>query len=136
MRTTLTAFVPAHKQTNPEHAPGQQINPVNPLGFVDKTLGDYIRRKDGIDKAFEAVAKEQKECCGNPLRGCENCPPRNKQDDIAWCKEAFAMTNSTPWKMKLEVVIRPDGSGHIQCYGCELVLLPDGTWFMNDTSGG
>ena len=81
MRTTLTAFVPAHKQTNSEHAPGQQINPVNPLGFVDKTLGDYIRRKDGIDKAFEAVKKE---CCGNPLRtgpngrGCENCPTTMK----------------------------------------------------------
>lgn len=60
MRTTLTAFVPAHKQTNPEHKPGQQVNPVNPLGFVDKTLGDYIRRKDGIDKAFDAVAAEKK----------------------------------------------------------------------------
>lgn len=73
MRTTLTAFVPAHKQTNPEHAPGQQVNPVNPLGFTDTTLGDYIRRKDGIHKAFEAVKKE---CCGNPLRGCMNCPPK------------------------------------------------------------
>jgi hypothetical protein len=27
MRTTLTAFVPAHKQTNQEHAPGQVVNP-------------------------------------------------------------------------------------------------------------
>ena len=60
MHTTLTAFVPAHKQTNPQHAPGQIVNPVNPLGFVDQTLGDYIRRKDGISKAFEAVAAEKK----------------------------------------------------------------------------
>ena len=68
MRTTLTAFVPAHKQTNPEHKPGQVVfspepgpnTAINPLGFVDKTLGDYIRRKDGIDKAFEAVAAEKK----------------------------------------------------------------------------
>lgn len=60
MRTTLTAFVPAHKQTNPEHAPGQQVNPVNPLGFVDQTLGDYIRRKEKIHAAFYAVAAEKK----------------------------------------------------------------------------
>ena len=69
--------------------PGQQVNPVNPLGFVDQTLGDYIRRKDGIDKAFEAVKKE---CCGNPLRtgpngrGCENCPPPEKLTFEEWFK--------------------------------------------------
>lgn len=101
MRTTLTAFVPAHKQTNPQHAPGQVVNypepspntatnPVNPLGFVDNTLGDYIRRKDGINKAFEAVKKE---CCGNPLRtgpngrGCENCPPPKKMTFDEWFEE-------------------------------------------------
>lgn len=102
MRTTLTAFVPAHKQTNPEHAPGQVVfspepgpntatNPVNPLGFVDKTLGDYIRRKDGIDKAFEAVKKE---CRGNPLRtgpngrGCESCPPQKKLTFEEWLHQS------------------------------------------------
>lgn len=97
MRTTLTAFVPAHKQTNPEHAPGQLINPVNPLGFVDKTLGDYIRRKDKIHEAFDAVQKEQKkECCGNPLRtgpdgrGCENCPPSEKISFVEWFEERTA----------------------------------------------
>ena len=99
MRTTLTAFVPAHKQTNPEHAPGQQINPVNPLGFVDKTLGDYIRRKDKIHEAFDTVAKEQKECCGNPLRtgpngrGCENCPPTKKLTFDEW------INNPHNWRM-------------------------------------
>ena len=81
MKTTLTAFVPAHKQTNPKYAPGQQVNPVNPLGFVDKTLGDYIRRKDGINKAFEAVKRE---CCGNPLRGCMDCPPPMKYTFEEW----------------------------------------------------
>ena len=92
MKTTLTAFVPAHKQTKPKYAPGQQVNPVNPLGFVDKTLGDYIRRKDGIDKAFEAVKKE---CCGNPLRtgpngrGCENCPPPEKLTFEEWLHHRF-----------------------------------------------
>lgn len=91
MKTTLTAFVPAHKQTDPQHAPGQVVNPVNPLGFVDKTLGDYIRRKDGIDKAFEAVKKE---CCGNPLRtgpngrGCENCPPPEKLTFEEWFEQS------------------------------------------------
>ncbi len=60
MRTTLTAFVPAHKQTDPQHAPGQIVNPVNPLGFTDQTLGDYIRRKDKIHAAFDDVAAEQK----------------------------------------------------------------------------
>ncbi len=58
MRTTLTAFVPAHKQTDPQHAPGQIVNPVNPLGFVDQTLGDYIRRKDKIHEAFDAIQQE------------------------------------------------------------------------------
>ena len=102
MKTTLTAFVPTHKQTNSEHAPGQQVNPINPLGFVDKTLGDYIRRKDKIQEAFNsvqqernAIVEEQKECCGNPLRtgpngrGCENCPPPKKLTFEEWLHHRF-----------------------------------------------
>jgi len=105
MRTTLTAFVPAHKQTNPEHKPGQQVNPVNPLGFVDKTLGDYIRRKDGINKAFEAVKKE---CCGNPLRtgpngrGCENCPPLKKLTFEEWLHQSSFVEPDAGTKLWLQ----------------------------------
>ena len=116
MRTTLTAFVPAHKQTVDEHRPGQVVNNwsapehapgqvvfspkpgpntvINPLGFTDTTLGDYIRRKDNIQEAFDAVAKEEKECCGNPLRtgpngrGCENCPPQKKLTFDQWADTA------------------------------------------------
>ena len=88
MKTTLTAFVPAHKQTNPQHAPGQVVNP---LGFVDKTLGDYIRRKEGIGKAFEAVKKE---CCGRCRRRGptgrerENCPPPEKLTFEEWFEQS------------------------------------------------
>ncbi len=42
---------------------------------VEQTLSDYIRRKNR-QEAFDAVEKEKKECCGNPLRGCPECPPR------------------------------------------------------------
>jgi hypothetical protein len=59
MRNTPTAFVPAHKQTNPEHKPGQQVNP---LGFViqpsEQTLAEYINRVKRGD-AFDQVAREQ-----------------------------------------------------------------------------
>lgn len=64
MRTTLTAFVPAHKQTNEEHKPGQHVNP---LGFTDKTLADYIARKTR-QEAFNRVSSEKYlETVNNPL---------------------------------------------------------------------
>lgn len=72
MRNTTTPFVPAHKQTNPEHAPGQQVHP---LGFKiqpsEKTLAEYIERTHKQEAA-------NTECCGNPLRGCVKCPPQKK----------------------------------------------------------
>jgi hypothetical protein len=39
--------IPAHKQTDPDKAPGQRSNPVSSTTFSkpDVTLGDYIARK-------------------------------------------------------------------------------------------
>lgn len=71
MRNTLTAFMPAHKQTNPEHKPGQVVffpepssNTVtNPLGFTiqpsEQTLAEYINRVKR-DDAFDQIATEKK----------------------------------------------------------------------------
>ena len=51
MRTTPHTFTPAHKQTNPEHAPGQQR--------MEITLADYIHNKTKPD-ALCAVTQEKK----------------------------------------------------------------------------
>jgi hypothetical protein len=71
MRTTLTAFVPAHKQTSEEHKPGQVVfspksganTTTNPLGFVlqpsEQTLAEYVARVRARD-AFDQVAAEKK----------------------------------------------------------------------------
>ena len=49
---------PAHKQDVAAHAPGQlRCDPPNT--FTDKTLADYIRRKNQQD-AFNTVAQEKK----------------------------------------------------------------------------
>lgn len=53
-------------------------------GSADLTLADYIHRKVRQD-AFDQVALEKKiECCGNPLRGCMDCPPPKKLTFEEW----------------------------------------------------
>lgn len=61
----------------------------------------------------------------------------NYSKDIDWCAEMLQdMITEKEWIEPLKLWKHPDGVGHIQGYGCELVLLPNGRWFMNDTSGG
>lgn len=97
MRTTLTAFVPAHKQTNSEHVPGQVVNP---LGFVDQTLGDYINRKLKPKTVYT-------ECCGNPLRtgphgrGCPTCPQDKKLTFEEWLEDSQVGYRSVETKADL-----------------------------------
>ena len=58
-----------------------------------------------------------------------------KSGQLIWCREAL----DEIFKMKIyQPYVRIDekGDGHIQFWGCELVLTKDGQWFMNDTSGG
>jgi len=50
---------------------------------VDLTLADYIHRKN-VAAAFDAVNAEKAECCGNPLRGCKDCPPPKKLSSDDW----------------------------------------------------
>jgi len=57
--------------------------------------------------------------------------------DIDWCQEMFQdMVIEREWIEPLSLRKDKDGAGRIQGYGCELVLLPNGQWFMSDTSGG
>lgn len=49
---------PAHKQDNPEHAPGQIVTSPS-AAVTDQTLSDYIHRKN-VQMALEAVASEKK----------------------------------------------------------------------------
>lgn len=64
---------PAHKVVGDEHKPGQQRN--------ERFLNEYIaRRADNFNYA-------PKECCGNPLRGCTNCPPPKKLSFDEWYEE-------------------------------------------------
>lgn len=55
----------------------QRVAPGDPEGFSEKTLADYIQRRYR-EEAFNTV-KAERECCGNPLRGCKNCPPVKTQ---------------------------------------------------------
>jgi len=43
-------MTPAHKQTNPDKAPGQIVNPV---GLTVRTLGDYLKKKEHVATAFD-----------------------------------------------------------------------------------
>ena len=91
----------------------------------DVTLADYIKRKT--------------ECCGNPLRGCKDCPPYKSvvpSKAIRWCAEMFEAARNNSWPYQIEFRIDKEGYAHIVGYGSELVLCPNGNWFMNDTSGG
>ena len=56
--------IPFHKQTDPNKQAGQIVHK------PDVTLNDYIARKT--------------ECCGNPLRGCKDCPPPKKMTFDEW----------------------------------------------------
>lgn len=57
--------IPAHKVIGDKGKPGQVVSsPLAPDTKPDVTLNDYIARKT--------------ECCGNPLRGCKDCPPPKK----------------------------------------------------------
>lgn len=49
-------MIPFHKQTDPKKQAGQVVTQVS-----EQYLHQYIARKT--------------ECCGNPLRGCKDCPP-------------------------------------------------------------
>lgn len=60
--------IPFHKQTDPSKQAGQIVHK------PDVTLNDYIARKT--------------ECCGNPLRGCKDCPPPKKMTFDEWLEDS------------------------------------------------
>ena len=63
--------IPAHKVIGDKGKPGQVVSsPLAPDTKPDVTLNDYIARKT--------------ECCGNPLRGCKDCPPPKKMTFDEW----------------------------------------------------
>ncbi len=63
--------IPAHKVIGDKGKPGQVVSsPMAPDTKPDVTLNDYIARKT--------------ECCGNPLRGCKDCPPPKKITFDEW----------------------------------------------------
>ena len=63
--------IPAHKVIGDKGKPGQVVSsPMAPDTKPDVTLNDYIARKT--------------ECCGNPLRGCKDCPPPKKMTFDEW----------------------------------------------------
>jgi len=55
-------------------------------------------------------------------------------EDLKWCDQAIHECNDESGKQVFNTSFR-NSSLHIQFYGSELVLLPNGKWFMNDTSG-
>lgn len=59
--------VPPQHQTDPAKAPGVWRNP-------DTSFDRYPYMKHSTAEPINNV----KECCGNPLRGCDNCPPTKK----------------------------------------------------------
>jgi len=65
--------IPFHKQTDPSKQAGQIVHK------PDVTLNDYIARKT--------------ECCGNPLRGCQDCPPPKKMTFDEWYTKTFGGGN-------------------------------------------
>ena len=69
--------IPFHKQTDPKKQAGQHRYGFDREPYLkhsnvapDVTLSDYITRKT--------------ECCGNPLRGCKDCPPPKKITFDEW----------------------------------------------------
>lgn len=79
--------VPAHKVVGDKSKPGQWVNP-------DVTLGDYLARKkryDALDTVkLDNINKVKTECCGNPLRGCVDCPPPKKLTFEEWKSSAHS----------------------------------------------
>lgn len=72
--------IPAHKVIGDKGKPGQVVSsPLAPDTKPDVTLNDYIARKT--------------ECCGNPLRGCKDCPPPKKLTFDEW------INNPDNWRM-------------------------------------
>jgi len=68
--------IPAHKVIGDKGKPGQVVSsPLAPDTKPDVTLNDYIARKT--------------ECCGNPLRGCKDCPPPKKMTFDEWLDEFY-----------------------------------------------
>ncbi len=65
--------IPAHKVIGDKGKPGQVVH------TPDITLNDYIARKT--------------ECCGNPLRGCQDCPPPKKMTFDEWYTKTFGGGN-------------------------------------------
>lgn len=67
--------IPAHKVVGDVGKPGQVVSsPMAPDTKPDVTLNDYIARKT--------------ECCGNPLRGCKDCPPPKKMTFDEWLEDS------------------------------------------------
>lgn len=72
--------IPAHKVIGDKGKPGQVVSsPLAPDTKPDVTLNDYIARKT--------------ECCGNPLRGCKDCPPPKKMTFDEWYTKTFGGGN-------------------------------------------
>lgn len=72
--------IPAHKVIGDKGKPGQVVSsPLAPDTKPDVTLNDYIARKT--------------ECCGNPLRGCQDCPPPKKMTFDEWYTKTFGGGN-------------------------------------------
>lgn len=72
--------IPAHKVIGDKGKPGQVVSsPLAPDTKPDVTLNDYIARKT--------------ECCGNPLRGCKDCPPPKKITFDEWYTKTFGGGN-------------------------------------------
>lgn len=72
--------IPAHKVIGDKGKPGQVVSsPMAPDTKPDVTLNDYIARKT--------------ECCGNPLRGCKDCPPPKKMTFDEWYTKTFGGGN-------------------------------------------
>ena len=74
--------VPAHKVVGDVGKPGQIQYSFDREPYLkhsnvapDVTLSDYIARKT--------------ECCGNPLRGCQDCPPPEKITFNEWLDEYY-----------------------------------------------
>ena len=84
--------VPAHKVVGDVGKPGQWVNP-------DVTLGDYLARKkryDALDTVkLDNINKVKTECCGNPLRGCMDCPPAKKLTFEEWWSQLLPAWRKT-----------------------------------------
>lgn len=78
-------IIPAHKVIGDEHKPGQLVSsPVSETPPRDERfLNEYIARKTDDFNYFP----KPKECCGNPFRGCQECPPPKKLTFADWFAE-------------------------------------------------